>query len=128
MGAMAYENKPVSAEALREAMGKIELFVQRGVKSLLVIEDDKVAQQSIMELIGGWRRPRLSPSARLEEAMSQLRNKHYDCVVLDLGLPDMNGFELMENIKSEIGNIPIIIYTGKDLSPKKEETELRRPG
>ena len=57
--------------------------------------------------------------------MAQLRQKHYDCVVLDLGLPDMNGFELMERIKSEIGDIPIIIYTAKELTPK-EETELRR--
>jgi CheY-like chemotaxis protein len=57
--------------------------------------------------------------------MSELRNKHYDCVVLDLGLPDMSGIELMERIKSEIGNVPIIIYTGKDLS-HREETELRR--
>src|SRR3989449_2806906 len=57
--------------------------------------------------------------------MTQLRSKHYDCIVLDLGLPDMNGFDLMQHIKSEFGDIPIIIYTGKDLS-LKEETELRR--
>jgi len=124
MGAMAYENKPVSPEALREALGKIEQFVQRGVKSLLVIEDDKTAQQSIIELIGEGDVETVAVGTA-EEAMSELRNKHYDCVVLDLGLPDMNGFDLMENIKREIGNIPIIIYTGKDLSPK-EETELRR--
>jgi CheY-like chemotaxis protein len=60
-----------------------------------------------------------------QEALAELQHKHYDCVVLDLMLPDMSGFELMEKIKSEIGDIPIIIYTGKDLS-QKEETELRR--
>jgi HAMP domain-containing protein/signal transduction histidine kinase/CheY-like chemotaxis protein len=124
MGAMAFENKPVSPEALREALGRIESFVQRGVRSLLVIEDDKVAQQSIIELIGEGDVETIAVGTA-EEALGQLRNKHYDCVVLDLGLPDMNGFELMERIKSEIGNIPIIIYTGKDLSPK-DETELRR--
>src|SRR5207244_38247 len=52
MGAMAFENKPATPEQLREALGRIESFVQRGVKSLLVIEDDTVAQQSIKELIG----------------------------------------------------------------------------
>jgi CheY-like chemotaxis protein len=124
MGAMAFENKPATPEQLRDALGKIESFVQRGVKSLLVIEDDKVAQQSIIELIGEGDVETIAVGTA-EEAMAQLRNKHYDCVVLDLGLPDMNGFDLMERIKSEIGNIPIIIYTGKDLSPK-EETELRR--
>ena len=124
MGAMAFENKPATPEELREALGKIENFVQRGVKSLLVIEDDTVAQQSIIELIGDGDVETIAVGTA-EEAMAQLRNKHYDCVVLDLGLPDMNGFDLMERIKAEIGNVPIIIYTGKDLSPK-EETELRR--
>src|SRR5439155_957299 len=52
MGAMAFENKPATPEQLRDALGRIESFVQRGVKSLLVIEDDTVAQQSIKELIG----------------------------------------------------------------------------
>jgi len=124
MGAIAFEPKPVTPEALRETVRNIENFVQRGVKSLLVIEDDKVAQQSIVELIGDGDVQTVAVGTA-EEAMGQLRNKHYDCVVLDLGLPDMNGFDLMERIKTEIGNVPIIIYTGKDLSPR-EETELRR--
>src|SRR5436309_8293382 len=124
MGAMAFESKPATPEQLREALGKIEDFVERGVKSLLVIEDDKVAQQSIIDLIGEGDVETVAVGTA-EEAMGQLRDKHYDCVVLDLGLPDMNGFDLMERIKAEIGNVPIIIYTGKDLSPK-EETELRR--
>jgi hypothetical protein len=124
MGAMAFDNKPATPEQLRDALGKIENFVQRGVKSLLVVEDDRIAQQSIIELIGEGDVETIAVGTA-EDAMSQLRNKHYDCVVLDLGLPDMNGFDLMERIKSEIGNVPIIIYTGKDLSPK-EETELRR--
>ena len=121
---MAFENKPATPEQLRDALGRIESFVQRGVKNLLVIEDDAVAQQSIKELIGGGDVETVAVGTA-EEAMNQLREKHYDCIVLDLGLPDMNGFELMQQIKSEIGDIPIIIYTGKDLSPK-EETELRR--
>jgi CheY-like chemotaxis protein len=124
MGAMAFENKPTTPEALRDALGKIDSFVQRGVKSLLVIEDDKVARQSIVELIGNGDVETVAVGSA-EEAMAQLRNKHYDCVVLDLGLPDMNGFELMERIKADIGNVPIIIYTGKELSAR-EETELRR--
>jgi len=124
MGAIAFENKPVTPEALRGALGKIETFVQRGVKNLLVIEDDEVAQQSIIELIGDGDVDTVAVGSA-EEAMNELRNKHYDCVVLDLGLPDMNGFDLMERIKREIGNVPIIIYTGKDLS-QREETELRR--
>jgi CheY-like chemotaxis protein len=124
MGAIAFENKPVTPEALRETLTKIENFVQRRIKNLLVIEDDRVAQRSILELIGDGDVETMAVGTA-EEAMRQLRNKHYDCVVLDLGLPDMNGFELIERIKTEIGNVPIIVYTGKDLSPR-EETELRR--
>ena len=124
MGAMAFENKPATPEQLREALGRIESFVQRGVKSLLVIEDDTVAQQSIKELIGEGDVETVAVGTA-EEALNQLRSKHYDCIVLDLGLPDMSGFDLMQHIKTEIGDIPIIIYTGKDLNPK-EETELRR--
>ncbi|HYR87397.1 MAG TPA: HAMP domain-containing protein [Terriglobia bacterium] len=124
MGAMGYENKPITPEGVREALSRLDTFVQRGVKSLLVIEDDKVAQQSIMELIGNGDVETLAVGTA-EAALAELHNKHYDCVVLDLGLPDMNGFDLMEKIKSEIGDIPIIIYTGKELT-KTEETELRR--
>jgi HAMP domain-containing protein/CheY-like chemotaxis protein/signal transduction histidine kinase len=124
MGAMAFENKPATPEQLRDALGRIENFVQRGVKSLLVIEDDAVAQQSIKELIGEGDVETVAVGTA-EEALAELRNKRYDCIVLDLGLPDMNGFDLMQRIKSEIGDIPIIIYTGKDLN-SKEETELRR--
>ena len=124
MGAMAFENKPVSPEQVRDALTRLDSFVKRGVKSLLVIEDDKVAQQSIIELIGNGDVETVAVGSA-EDAMAELRNKHYDCVVLDLGLPDMNGFELMQSIKSEIGDIPIIIYTGKDLT-QTEETELRR--
>jgi len=124
MGAIAFENKPVTPEALRETVRNIENFVERGVKSLLVVEDNKTAQQSIVELIGDGDVETVAVGTA-EEALSALRNKRFDCVVLDLGLPDMNGFDLMERIKMEAGNIPIIIYTGKDLS-LREETELRR--
>jgi HAMP domain-containing protein/signal transduction histidine kinase/DNA-binding response OmpR family regulator len=124
MGAMAYENKPVSAEALRETLNRLDSFIKRGVKNLLVVEDDEVAQQSIIELIGNGD-VETTAVGTAAQAMAELRSKHYDCVVLDLGLPDMNGFALMERIKSQIGDVPIIIYTGRELSPK-DETELRR--
>jgi len=124
MGAIAYQNKPVTPEQVGEALSRIDSFVQRGVKSLLLIEDDKVAQQSIIELIGNGD-VETSVVGTAQEAIAQLQEKHFDCVVLDLGLPDMNGFELLERIKSEIGDVPIIIYSGKDLTPK-DEMELRR--
>jgi CheY-like chemotaxis protein len=61
-----------------------------------------------------------------EEALAQLRDQQFDCMVLDLRLPDMSGFELIETIQYELGllDLPIIVYTGKDLT-EKEETQLR---
>jgi CheY-like chemotaxis protein len=124
MGAMAYVNKPVTKESLHGAFEKLENFITRGVKNLLVIEDDEVQRGAVVDLIGNGD-VKTTAVGTAEDALNELRTKQYDCVVLDLGLPDMNGFELMERIKSEFGEIPIIIYTGKELT-QKEETELRR--
>ncbi|MDQ3523251.1 MAG: response regulator, partial [Gemmatimonadota bacterium] len=62
-----------------------------------------------------------------EEALRELESKQYDCMVLDLGLADMNGFKLLETVKeNEVWrDLPIIVYTGKDLSPA-DDTKLRR--
>ena len=59
--------------------------------------------------------------------MNALSTEQYDCMVLDLGLPDMTGFELMERIRKDAAlcDLPIIIYTGKELT-RRQETELRR--
>ena len=62
-----------------------------------------------------------------DEALAELRSHHFDCMVIDLGLPDMTGFDLLERLKKELGlyDLPVIVYTGKDLSPK-DETRLRK--
>jgi HAMP domain-containing protein/signal transduction histidine kinase/CheY-like chemotaxis protein len=124
MGALAFENKPVTPGQLRDALSKIENFVQRAVKSLLVVSNGGTAQQRIIEIIGDADVD-IVAVGKAEEAMEELRNKHYDCVLLDLGFPDIKGLDLTERIKSQVGNVPVIVYTGKDLGPK-EERELRR--
>ena len=62
-----------------------------------------------------------------EEALAELRSSHFDCMVVDLGLPDMSGFDLLERLKKELGlyDLPVIVYTAKELSAK-EETRLRK--
>ncbi|MCU1245099.1 MAG: sensor hybrid histidine kinase, partial [Acidobacteria bacterium] len=62
-----------------------------------------------------------------QEALELLRERRFDCMVLDLGLPDMNGFEFISRLKSDldINDVPIVVYTGRDLT-RKEETELKR--
>ena len=125
-GALSYLEKPVSKEALDEAFDDIARFLDQRVRNLLVVEDDETQRQAIVELIGDDD-VNITPVATAEEALEQLSQRHFDCMVLDLGLHDMSGFTLLEQIKSdpEMQSLPIIIYTGKDLT-SAEETQLRR--
>nr|MBA2503931.1 response regulator [Pyrinomonadaceae bacterium] len=126
MGAITQLQKPVAREELASAFDQIAAFVQRGAKRLLVVEDDDVQRMSIVELIGNGD-VKTTPVATGEEALAALQNEQFDCMVLDLKLPDMTGYELIEKIQNELGqrDLPIIVYTGKELT-EKEETQLRR--
>ncbi|MCC5604722.1 response regulator [Nostoc favosum] len=125
LGAITYLQKPVSPEALTQVLTEIKGFIERQVKNLLIVEDDPVQAQSIIELIGNGDVHSTAVGTGAE-ALSILRSHHFDCMVLDLGLPDMSGFTLIEQIKLEprLLKLPIIIYTGKELS-RQEETQLR---
>ena len=125
-GAIAFLQKPVSSEALSKALGDIKQFVERPVKNLLIVEDDDIQRNSIAELIGNSDVASTGVDTGAA-ALAALKSGHFDCVVLDLGLPDMSGIELIEQIKEEpnLNHLPIIIYTGKDLT-HHEETELQR--
>ncbi|MDX2099500.1 MAG: response regulator [Leptolyngbyaceae cyanobacterium bins.59] len=126
LGAFAYVQKPASSEALNTALSEIRAYVERQVKTLLIIEDDETQRLSIAELVGA-NDVQTTGVGSGEEALEALRNGHFDCVVLALGLPDMTGFELIERIKQELHlrNMPIIVYTRKDLT-RQEEQEIRR--
>lgn len=126
MGAIAHIQKPVSPEILTQTLVGIKQFIERRVRHLLVIEDDPIQSQSIIELIGGGDVTSTAVNTGVA-ALQVLRTQPCDCIVLDLGLPDMNGFDLIEQIKQEsaLARLPIIVYTGKDLT-EAEETQLRR--
>ena len=126
LGAIAYVQKPVTREALMDVLTKLKGFVDRKVKNLLLVEDDEAQRSSIIELIGNTD-VQTTAVGTGEEALTALRAGQFDCLVLDLGLPDMSGFELIEQIKEEpnLSMLPIIVYTGQELS-KQEETELKR--
>ncbi|BAY44080.1 GAF sensor hybrid histidine kinase [Scytonema sp. HK-05] len=126
LGAIAYIQKPVSSEALHQALTKIKGFVERRVKNLLVVEDDENQRHSIVELIGNT--DVATTAVRTgAEALEAIQNGYFDCVVLDLGLPDMSGFELIEKIKQQPNGeaLPIIVYTARELN-RAEDTQLRR--
>ena len=125
LGAITYLQKPVSPEALTQVLTEIKDFIERQIKNLLIVEDDPVQAQSIIELIGNGDVHSTAVGTGAE-ALLILRSHHFDCMVLDLGLPDMSGFSLIEQIKQEprLLKLPIIVYTGKELS-RQEETQLR---
>ncbi|WP_055105236.1 response regulator [Paenibacillus ihumii] len=126
MGAIAYLRKPSSREHLERAFTYIESYTEKSLKHLLIVEDDEIQQKSIIELIG-HDDVAITAVSTGAVALEELRTKHYDCMVLDLMLTDMTGFELLDQIRDDenLNDLPIIIYTGKDLDAK-EETRLRK--
>ncbi|HZA13819.1 MAG TPA: response regulator, partial [Myxococcaceae bacterium] len=124
-GAIAVIRKPVSAEELKDALKAVKSFVERPLKYLLVIEDDPAQRQSIVALIGNGDVQTTAVGSGAE-ALQRLTEVEFDCVVMDLGLPDMSGAELLGRIKQQVQrDLPGIIYTGKELS-EQEELALKR--
>jgi CheY-like chemotaxis protein len=130
-GAIAYLEKPVSAEALDDAFGRISTFLDRRARRLLVVEDDAAQRQAIEALIAHEDVEITSvdsaDAALAALADAQRRAQPFDCVVLDLGLGGTSGFELLERVKGDAAHrdLPIIVYTGKSLTPE-EDTRLRK--
>jgi signal transduction histidine kinase/DNA-binding response OmpR family regulator/HAMP domain-containing protein len=124
LGAFGYLSKPVSREWLEKAFDEMIAFLDRPSKNLLIVEDNADQRQSMMELIAGGDVHATSVGSG-EEALNALKHARFDCMVLDLRLPDMDGKDLIERIHTELGlaNLPIIVYTGKELT-HQEENEL----
>ncbi|WP_078124649.1 response regulator [Leptospira alexanderi] len=124
-GAVEYIKKPVNKKQLDEAFNRIEHFISRKMKNLLIIEDDENSRNTTRKLIGNDDVKCFEASSG-KEALLVYSENHFDCIVLDIGLPDMSGFDLireMEKIK-EKQIPPIIIYTGRELT-KEESKELQ---
>jgi CheY-like chemotaxis protein/signal transduction histidine kinase/CHASE3 domain sensor protein len=126
LGAFDFIRKPITSNDLKNTFDKIEDFISRKLKKLLIVEDNEVQNKAIRELIGNGDVKSFSAYSG-KEAFEMLNNDIFDCVIVDLGLPDMSGFDLLEKIKSndQLRKVPIIIYTGRDLS-KEENTHLMK--
>jgi CheY-like chemotaxis protein len=124
-GAFAYVNKPTTTEGLSAALSRIKEFAKPRRKRLLVVEDDSAEQLSIAELLG-HDDVDIIPAATGAEALARLREQACDCVVLDLRLPDMSGFEILARIRDDAGlsDLPVVVFTGRELSAE-EDAELR---
>ena len=126
LGAFDFMRKPISKDDLMHSFDKIEDFISKKLKKLLIVEDNETQNKAIRELIGNGDVKSYSAYSGTE-AFEMLNSDNFDCVIVDLGLPDMTGFELLEKIKKNdmLKKVPIIVYTGKDLS-KDENTRLMK--
>ncbi|MDD4970527.1 MAG: response regulator [Paludibacter sp.] len=125
-GAIEYLMKPLDKNDLESAFDRIENFINRKIKNLLIIEDSENSRKAIRLLIGTGDVKCLE-ACNGKEALDVFRNHHIDCIILDLGLPDMTGFEFIHELEKTKNKKlpPIIVYTGKELS-KEENEELQK--
>lgn len=123
-GAIGFLTKPVGKADIDEALRKVEDFHDKKVKDILLIEDDPALRNAISKLIGDSD-VKITPVDTGKAAIRELGDHSYDLVILDLGLPDMTGFDLLHFIdENQLDLPPIIVYTGKDLT-REEDSELR---
>jgi CheY-like chemotaxis protein len=123
-GALGFLSKPISQEQLDGVFATIGEFLLRDIKTLLIVEDDSGLRHSVRQLLGGSD-VKISEAARGDAALALLREARFDCMILDLTLPDMTGFELLNKINQDktVSKCPVIVYTGKALS-EEENAEL----
>jgi HAMP domain-containing protein/signal transduction histidine kinase/CheY-like chemotaxis protein len=126
LGAIGHLRAAADPEAAIRALKDLKNFVDRKGRNLLIVEDDDVHRQSLVELLGSDEIQTVAVGTA-EEALTAIAGKRFDCVVLDLGLPDMPGADLLRKVHSEQGPAtpPVIVYTGRELS-RAQETELRQ--
>ena len=125
-GAMGYLVKPVTHQQLQGAFERIEHLLDKKVKNLLIVEDDQLMSQTIQKVIRG-EDIQVTGVGSGQACLKEISQNDYDCIILDLGLPDMSGFELLKAIEAlGIDRIPpIIVYTGQDLT-REQNDELKK--
>jgi CheY-like chemotaxis protein/signal transduction histidine kinase/HAMP domain-containing protein len=125
-GAFSYLAKPATTNELEGAFDRLKGYLVPHTKRLLVIEDDERERASIVELLS-HEDIEIEAVGSGNDALEAMRSRSFDCCVVDLRLPDMSGFELLEKIQAEppLREIPIVVFTGKVLD-EKEEGRLRQ--
>jgi HAMP domain-containing protein/CheY-like chemotaxis protein len=120
-GAFAFLTKPATAEGLDAAISRIWEYSSPRRKRLLLVEDNPAERLSIAELLRHDDIDIVTAGAG-GDALRMLREEPFDCMVLDLRLPDMSGFEVLEHIRNEeaLGDLPVVVFTGKELSPEED--------
>ncbi|HEY8567147.1 MAG TPA: HAMP domain-containing protein [Beijerinckiaceae bacterium] len=124
-GAFGFLEKPVDRDALMEALSRTKEFIDRPVKRLLLVEDDDNQRMAIIELLGNDG-VEVTGVGTAEAALEAVQARRFDCAIVDLGLPDLPGAQLIERLRAAPGGaeLPVVVYTGQDLS-RDEERRIR---
>ncbi|MBN2639058.1 MAG: response regulator [Bacteroidales bacterium] len=125
-GAIGYLTKPVTKEQVDEVFDKIEKLISKPLKRLLIVEDEAITRKSIEKLMEDSSVEIISVENG-EEGIDQLQKEKFDCMILDLSLKGMSGFEVLEMMQKNenLLNVPVVIYTSHDLT-EKENDQLKR--
>ena len=124
LGAVGYALKPTSRDQLKEVFGRLEAKLNQQVKRVLLVEDDPLQRDSVARLISD-EDIEITAVALAGDALEKLRDTVFDCMIIDLKLPDMQGNELLRRMAEEdiCSFPPVIVYTGRNLT-RDEEAEL----
>ncbi|MGE0118737.1 MAG: HAMP domain-containing protein [Dongiaceae bacterium] len=120
-GAFSFMSKPTTTEELDAALMRIRDYAAPRRKRLLIVEDNAAEQLSITQLLGQHDID-IVTAATGAEALGVLRGQSCDCVVLDLRLPDMSGFDVLERLRDDdsMPDLPVVVYTGRELSAEED--------
>jgi CheY-like chemotaxis protein len=120
-GAFSFVTKPTTMEGVEAALRRIKEYSMPRRKRLLVVEDNPAEQLSISELLG-YDDVEIETAGTGREALAALRRQPADCVVLDLRLPDMTGFEVLEELGADqaLSEVPVVVFTGRELSAEED--------
>jgi CheY-like chemotaxis protein len=120
-GAFAFMSKPTTADSLGRALSRLRTYAEPRRKQLLLVEDNEAERLSVTALLGHDDIDIKSVGSGAE-ALAALKESPADCVVLDLSLPDMSGFDVLERIRDDasIAEVPVVVFTGRELSPEED--------
>ena len=121
-GVIGFLSKPVGREELEAVFARIEAMTAGTIRKLLLVEDDEAQRQAVMKLIGNGE-VKITAVADGGQALAALGRERFDCLILDLGLPDMTGLELLERARvlPEVAMPPVIVYTAREIGWEEEE-------
>ncbi|MFG1263834.1 MULTISPECIES: response regulator [Xanthobacter] len=123
LGAVGFLTKPVSADQLSEALGLLTHYSADRPRRVLVVDDDAAARHAVRTLLAR-EKAQIVEAGSAEEALEVVAQGDLDCIVLDLGLPGMSGFELIERLAGGGRHVPVVVYSGRDLTTE-ERMKLR---